>query len=122
MVAGGGAEAALQEPVQESTPARLCALTPDEKELLQNASVLGKVFWAGALVRIGETDRPAAEELLHGLNRKEFVRRAQRSSLGGEHEFAFRHILVRDVAYSQIPRSARLDKHLRAAEWIESMG
>src|SRR4029079_1065192 len=58
---------------------------------------------------------------LHGLVRKEFVRRERRSSVGGQGEYAFRHVLVRDVAYGQIPRAQRAEKHRRAAEWIESL-
>jgi tetratricopeptide (TPR) repeat protein len=37
-----------------------------------------------------------------------------------EEEFSFWHVLVRDVAYQQIPRAARAAKHVGAAEWIES--
>ena len=49
------------------------------------------------------------------------LRRERRSSVGGETEYAFRHVLMRDVAYGQIPRAQRADKHRRAAEWIESV-
>jgi len=49
------------------------------------------------------------------------VRRERRSSVGGEVEHAFRHMLVRDVAYGQIPRAERAQKHRRAAEWIEAL-
>jgi len=50
------------------------------------------------------------------------VQRARRSSVEGETEFAFKHALVRDVAYGQIPRAERSRKHLRAEEWIELLG
>jgi tetratricopeptide (TPR) repeat protein len=59
---------------------------------------------------------------LHRLERKEFVRRDRRSSVGEESQYAFSHLLVGDVAYSQIPRAARSKKHQAAAEWIESLG
>jgi tetratricopeptide (TPR) repeat protein len=72
------------------------------------------VFWLGAL--------GATEQQLHVLRQKEFVQRARRSSVEGETEYAFRHVLVRDVAYGQIPRAERAQRHLRAAEWIESLG
>jgi hypothetical protein len=42
--------------------------------------------------------------------------------VAGEAEYAFAHVLIRDVAYGQIPRRARADKHRRAAEWIEALG
>jgi class 3 adenylate cyclase/tetratricopeptide (TPR) repeat protein len=110
----------LPESVQGIIAARLDALQPEEKALLQDAAVVGKVFWAGALV--GEHDRGALERRLHALERKEFVQRARRASVAGETEFAFKHLLVRDVAYGQIPRAERADKHLRVAGWIESLG
>jgi class 3 adenylate cyclase/tetratricopeptide (TPR) repeat protein len=108
----------LPETVQGLIGARLDALPPEEKELLQDASVMGKVFWTGALARDGD----ALEALLHALERKEFVRRERRPSVEGEAEFVFRHLLVRDVAYGQIPRAERADKHRKVAEWIESLG
>ena len=98
--------------------ARLDTLPTEEKELLQDAAVIGRVFWLGALGR----ERWTLEERLHALARKEFVTRNRRSAVAGEDEYAFRHALVRDVAYEQIPRRARADKHRAAAEWIESLG
>jgi class 3 adenylate cyclase/tetratricopeptide (TPR) repeat protein len=108
---GGGG---LPETVQGIIAARLDALAPEEKSLLQNAAVVGKVFWLGAL--------GATEQQLHVLRQKEFVQRARRSSVEGETEYAFKHVLVRDVAYGQIPRAERAKRHLHAAEWIESLG
>jgi tetratricopeptide (TPR) repeat protein len=109
-----GGDLRLPETVQGLIAARIDALTADEKALLQNAAVLGKVFWPGA---VGGAD----DRLLHALERKEFVRRDRRSSVAGETQYAFHHLLVRDVAYSQIPRGQRLAKHRAAAEWIASL-
>ena len=67
---------------------------------------------AGAVARGG----------LHALERKEFVRRERASTVEGDREYAFRHLLVRDVAYGQIPRADRAEKHLLAARWIEQLG
>jgi tetratricopeptide (TPR) repeat protein len=61
------------------------------------------------------------ERRLHDLERARFVRRSRRSSVGGETEYAFLHLLVRDVAYGQIPRGARADKHRAAAAWIGAL-
>ena len=112
----------LPESVQGLIAARLDALPVDEKLLLQDAAVVGKVFWLGALAQIGRRDRRESELLLHGLERKEFVRRERRSSVGEESQYVFSHLLVQDVAYSQIPRAARSEKHQSAAVWIESLG
>jgi class 3 adenylate cyclase len=114
-------ELPLPESVQGIIAARLDSLPAAEKTLLQDAAVIGKVFWVGALTST-ERDRSETERLLHALERKEFVQRARRASVAGETEFAFKHLLVRDVAYGQIPRAERAEKHRRAAEWIESLG
>jgi class 3 adenylate cyclase/tetratricopeptide (TPR) repeat protein len=116
------ADLPLPESVHGTIAARLDTLTPEEKELVQNAAVVGKVFWPGALAAMGAADSPSIEPALHSLERKEFVRREARSVVSGERQVAFLHILVRDVAYSQIPRGRRVDKHRLVAEWIESLG
>jgi class 3 adenylate cyclase/tetratricopeptide (TPR) repeat protein len=122
LVAAGREPAELPETVQGIVAARLDLLSVEEKRLLQDASVVGKVFWLGALAAMSGTERWEIEEQLHTLARQEFVRRERVPSVAGELEYAFRHILVRDVAYAQIPRVERADKHLLAAEWIEQLG
>jgi class 3 adenylate cyclase/tetratricopeptide (TPR) repeat protein len=117
----GHADVPVPETVQGIIAARLDVLQRDEKELLQDASVLGETFWAGALAKVGGRARPAVEGQLRGLERKEFARRERRSTVEGDLQYAFRHMLVRDVAYAQIPRARRAEKHRRAAEWLESM-
>jgi len=113
--AGTGEDLPLPESLQGLIAARLDALPRAEKELLQDAAVVGKVFWAGALGVSADVD-----EALRSLERKEFVRRERRSAVEGELQYAFRHVLVRDVAYAQIPRAARAERHERVATWIES--
>lgn len=124
MQAERGRDAAmlLPELVQGIIAARLDALSVDQKQLVQNAAVVGKVFWLGSVADVADLDRASAEVLLHALERKEFVQRVRRSSVAGEVEYAFLHILVRDVAYGQIPRSQRAEKHRLAAEWLEALG
>ena len=118
----GSEEAELPGSVQGIIAARLDAVDVEDKELLQHAAVIGKVFWSGALAAIAERERFHVDERLHALERRELVRRERTSSVGGEREYAFRHVLVRDVAYGSIPRAARAERHRRAAEWIESLG
>ena len=118
----GELSAEVPETVQGIIAARLDSLPGDQKQLLQDAAVVGKVFWTGSLAAIGGSDPGALEQRLRALARKEFVRRDRRTSVEGETEFSFGHIIVRDVAYGQIPRSERADKHVHAAAWIESLG
>jgi class 3 adenylate cyclase/tetratricopeptide (TPR) repeat protein len=112
----------LPSSVQGIIAARLDGLERDDKSLLQDAAVVGKTFWIGAVAAISGRDRADIEVRLHGLERGRFVRRTRRSSVGGESEYGFLHLLVRDVAYGQIPRAARADKHRAAADWIGSIG
>jgi class 3 adenylate cyclase/tetratricopeptide (TPR) repeat protein len=113
----------LPETVQGIIAARLDGLPAEEKSLLQKAAVTGKVFWLGAVLDDGGSDhRRTAELRLHALERKDFVQRARRSSVANETEYSFVHVLVRDVAYGQIPRARRAEQHRRAAEWIGSLG
>jgi class 3 adenylate cyclase/tetratricopeptide (TPR) repeat protein len=111
----------LPETVQGIIAARLDLLPSEEKALLQDAAVLGRVFWPAALTAVGADAGDGVEERVSALVRKEFVRRDRRSSLAGETEYLFAHGLVRDVAYAQIPRGARAEKHRRVAEWIETL-
>ena len=114
MERGSAENLPMPETVQGLIAARLDGLSADEKRLVQDASVFGKVFWAGAL--------DADEQALHSLERNGMLRRERRSAVAGETQYAFRHVLVRDVAYGQIPRAARGEKHVRAAHWIEALG
>jgi hypothetical protein len=100
--------------------ARLDTLSPDTKSMLADAAVVGKVFWAGAIAQMGECDLSQVTETLRELSRKELVRPARRSSIQGEAEYAFWHVLARDVAYGQLPRPSRVSRHVAAARWIES--
>ena len=118
-LAEGGTVDELPETVHGIIAGRLDGLSEAEKTLLQDAAVVGKVFWLGALESIGGVPAREGEPLLRALERKEFVQRVGRPSIAGETEYAFRHVLLRDVAYEQIPRADRAAKHRRAALWIE---
>jgi class 3 adenylate cyclase/tetratricopeptide (TPR) repeat protein len=117
---GDDQELSVPESVQGIIAARLDLLPPEEKQLLQDASVLGKVFWLGGIVN--GRPRDETEARLHALERKGFVQRARQSSVANEPEYAFRHVLVRDVAYGMLPRSARAAGHRGTAAWIETLG
>ena len=118
---GADADLPLPETVQGIIAARLDTLAGEEKALVQDAAVVGKVFWVGALAAVSDRPPPEVEVGLQRLERKEFVRRERRSSVAGETAFVFRHVLVRDVAYGQIPRPRRAELHRRTAGWLESL-
>ena len=114
-------ELPLPESVQSVISARLDALSVEEKSLVQDAAVIGKVFWLGGLVAVSGRERARAEALLVRLEHKELVRRERRTVLAGETQYSFGHVLVRDVAYGQIARARRAETHRLAAEWLEGL-
>ncbi len=116
----GDSEIPFPESVQALIAARLDTLTPDRKAMLADAAVIGKVFWAGAVAAMAGHPESEVADVMHELSRKELVRPSRRSSMEGEAEYAFWHVLARDVAYSQIPRASRSARHIAAATWIES--
>lgn len=116
-----GDEIPLPETVQALIAARLDLLPPEQKSLLQDASVVGKVFWSGTVAFMSGISESRVLQLLHELARNELIRPARRSSMKDQAEYYFWHILVRDVTYSQIPRVLRGRRHRAAAEWIERM-
>ena len=115
-----GAQVPFPDSVQSLIAARLDTLAPEAKSLLADAAVVGKVFWAGAVAAMGQRDRTVVVDTLRELSRKELVRPSRRSSIQGEAEYAFWHVLTRDVAYGQLPRGSRAGRHVAAAQWIES--
>ena len=68
---------------------------------------------------MGDRDPFDVTQALHDLARKELVRPVRATSMAGEQEYTFWHVLVRDVCYAQIPRLGRAARHEAAAAWIE---
>ena len=109
----------LPTSVRALVAARLDALPRAERALLIDASVVGKVFWEGAL-RAVSPDNGDVTRLLEDLERRDLVRREQASMIEGEQQFAFTHVLIRDVAYDLLPRADRARRHGLVAEFFES--
>jgi class 3 adenylate cyclase/tetratricopeptide (TPR) repeat protein len=112
---------ALPTGVHAIVAARLDALDAADKAVLHDAAVLGQVGWLGALAAITGRGRPELEASLGRLEAREFLQRAPASRVAGEVEYAFRHAMVRDVAYGQVLRAERAERHRRAASWIEAL-
>ena len=106
LVAAGAEELPLPDSLRGIIAARLDLLSAEEKALLHAGAVIGRAFWPAALAAILERPRRWVDERLRMLAEKELLVRARRSSLGREAEYRFRHVLIRDVAYDEIPRAA----------------
>ena len=119
--AGTNRDVPLPDTVEGIIAARIDGLDSSDKALLQDAAVLGKVGWAGALAALSGLSPHGVRHRLEDLDRREFLRLESQSTLAGEQQYAFRHVLVRDVAYQHLPRHARSDRHQRAAIWLQSL-
>ena len=100
---------------------RLDRLEGGDKHLAHNASVVGAVFWAGAVAHLGAEDGgppPDHHAGLETLERRDFVLHSDISTVAGEDEYAFKHILMRDVAYGQVPKGRRAELHVRFCDWV----
>jgi DNA-binding SARP family transcriptional activator/class 3 adenylate cyclase len=122
-VDGPGEDGALPMPdsIQRLIAARLDDLPTEDKEVLADAAVIGEVGWVGGLAAVSERGREEVTSALLRLERRELLRRTPHSSVAGEVEYAFRHVLVRDVAYEQLPRAERAQRHRRAAGWLATL-
>jgi class 3 adenylate cyclase len=100
---------------------RVDLLEPTDRSVLQAAAVMGMQFWPGAVA--AALGRPVGfiERALRRLEQREFIAEQPESSMAGQSEFRFRHVLVRDVCYQRLPRTERIARHERAADWLDSM-
>jgi class 3 adenylate cyclase/tetratricopeptide (TPR) repeat protein len=110
--------ATLPSTVQSLLAARLDSLEPNERRLLQHAAVVGQVFWDGALRQAATGGELELAETLASLEEKDLVVASPRSRISGERELAFKHVLIRDVAYSMLPKAVRSRRHVEVAEFI----
>jgi hypothetical protein len=117
-----GSTLPVPETVHGIVAARLDALPGTEKAVLQDAAVLGPVGWVGALAAIGGCDLAELNARLRRLEARELLQLDQGVGSARLAGYSFRHVVVRDVAYNQILRAERIDKHLGAAAWLERLG
>ncbi len=117
-MAESSAAGALPTTIRGILAARLDALPAEERALLLDAAVVGKTFWRGALERMVDGS-DGLSELLGALERRDLIVRDTTSAIEGEQQFAFKHVLIRDVAYELLPRADRRARHARVAEFFE---
>ena len=113
-----GRSGALPDSLHALLAARVDALPEPEKRLLQAAAVVGRVFWVEPL-----RDRVGYDiaDPLAALENRGLILARQTSSLAGQVEFAFKHALLRDVAYASLPVAQRARGHAGVADWLEEI-
>ena len=116
-VASSVADVDVPRSIQGLISARLDGLPDEEKAVLQDAAVVGREFWLGAVVRLSGQPPGVIREVLGRLRIKELIVAHEPSSFSDELEFSFRHLLIRDGAYDSLPKALRASKHTKIAEW-----
>jgi predicted ATPase/class 3 adenylate cyclase len=113
----------LPDTIQGVLAARIDLLTPVEKQVIQSASIIGRTFWVSAILElVEELDRETVLSTLEQLMWHDFIEESEKPGLSpieAEQRFSFKHILIHDVVYNNIPRMRRSQKHAELALWIE---
>ncbi|MEA2430231.1 MAG: hypothetical protein QOI19_704, partial [Thermoleophilaceae bacterium] len=119
-LAEDGEEGELPDTVQGVLAARLDSLPPFERLLVQHAAVSGRTFWPGSLASVAQEEGADLAAALRSLEDKELVVPSRAAiGIGGEREFAFKHVLIRDVAYGMLPKAVRAHRHFEVARYVE---
>jgi class 3 adenylate cyclase len=103
----------LPDTVQATVLARLDLLPAAERRVLQLGSVFGRAFRASGVGALEPGLDQHVAELCENLADRDLIRPAE-----GD-RYAFRHILIQEVAYGTLPRSERARLHAEAAKWVE---
>jgi class 3 adenylate cyclase/tetratricopeptide (TPR) repeat protein len=103
--------------VREAIAARIDALPAEARSVLLAAAVVGRTFWRGAVAAVGSTGD--VDRALSTLEQKDLLRRDLPSRIADEEQFTFKHVLIRDVAYSTVPRAERRRAHAAVAAYLE---
>ena len=116
---GSSKAAELPDTVQGLLAARLDSLAPLERHLVAHAAVVGRVFWEGALAPVAAAEGGDLQAALVTLREKDIIVPGEGVRLADEQELAFKHVLIRDVAYAMLPKAVRARKHFEVGLFIE---
>jgi class 3 adenylate cyclase len=112
-----GSNARIPDTLQSLIAARIDRLPSPQRIALQRASVMGRIFMAGALAHLS----PEIEDhstCIADLLLRDLVVREPRATITGEAAYKFKHVLIREVAYAGLTKGSRAELHERYAEWL----
>ncbi len=106
--------------------ARLDRLPSRERDTMERASVVGRIFWDGSIPpsEVAGHRQPrsdAARELpqiLTALRAKELIRENDTPDFAGTEEYIFKHAILHDVTYEGVLKSLRRSYHAWVAQWL----
>ncbi len=115
----------LPDTVQGVLAARIDLLSQVEKQVLQYAAIIGRTFWLAGIVELAtDLDTDTVLKTLDVLIQRDFIIESEKQArIPVDHDrvFSFKHILIRDVVYNNIPRARRSQKHAQLALWLEEI-
>jgi predicted ATPase/class 3 adenylate cyclase len=114
---GNGRARRIPDTLQALIAARIDRLQPDTKRVLQRASIVGRLFWDGAIQHLSP-ELDDIESVIEDLLLRDFIAREVRSSISDETAYRFKHVLIREVAYAGLAKASRAAYHQRFAEWL----
>ncbi|HVB72101.1 MAG TPA: adenylate/guanylate cyclase domain-containing protein [Ktedonobacteraceae bacterium] len=113
----------LPDTVQGVLAARIDLLSQVEKQVIQDAAIIGRTFWLEGLLELAaDLEDQTVYTTVDTLIQRDFIvetEQSPRSPVPHDRTFSFKHILIRDVVYNNIPRTRRSQKHAQLAVWIE---
>lgn len=118
--------------VEDAIEARIGALAPHERDLLERAAIMGSVFWLGGLLAMARldvnapdawtresvTDVEAMLETLRDLTERDYLLTLPDSTFPDDEEFVFKHNLERETLLKLLTRTQRLRFHKAIADWL----
>jgi class 3 adenylate cyclase/tetratricopeptide (TPR) repeat protein len=114
-------QVSIPDSVQAMIAARVDGLPREARNVLRRASVIGRIFWRGAVTDVsGDIDD--LDGVFETLLLQDFILREPRSSISGEEAFRFKHILTREIAYAGLTKSMRAELHAAFAGWLRERG
>ena len=120
LLEGGTSSKRIPDTLQAIIAARIDRLRRNEKRLLQRASVIGRIFWEGAVAHL-LPDEDDLEPVFDDLLLRDFITRESRTSITGERAYRFKHVLIRDVAYAGLTKGSRAELHQQVADWLHEV-
>jgi class 3 adenylate cyclase/tetratricopeptide (TPR) repeat protein len=118
--------------------ARLDHLPREERTILQQASVVGRVFWDQTVMALNAGQLPVEpaelaisgatpgsdglRSLLSTLRGRELVFQREVSAFSEAEEYLFKHALLREVTYESVLRRVRQRYHGLVADWLLQQG
>ncbi len=105
---------------------RLESLREAERGLLQQASVVGPIFWDMVLARMKAGGNQEGAEVLSGqlrvLQERELIFCRKTTVFTGTREYTFKHGLMQEVVYETVLLRMRREYHAQVAEWLIEQG